>query len=74
MLVVSGMLRSIGFSAYNTLAFADVGDGRLGDANALHAAVQELGNAFGVALASMAIALLGTTAAVLPAGRIPRSS
>ncbi|QUD84128.1 MFS transporter [Gordonia polyisoprenivorans] len=67
-LVVSGMLRSIGFSAYNTLAFADVGEVRLGDANALHAAVQELGNAFGVALASMAIALLGTTAAVLPAG------
>jgi EmrB/QacA subfamily drug resistance transporter len=67
-LFVSGMLRSIGFSAYNTVAFADIDATQLGDANALHAAVQELGNAFGVALASVAIAMVGSGAAGLPAG------
>ncbi len=57
-LVISGALRSIGFSAYNTLAFADVDTGDLADANALHAAVQELGSAYGVAFAAVAVAVL----------------
>lgn len=68
LLVVSGMARSVGFSAYNTLAFADVDESRLGDANAIHAAMQELGNAFGVALASVGIALLDPVSKWLPAG------
>ncbi|MFT4043606.1 MAG: MFS transporter [Gordonia sp. (in: high G+C Gram-positive bacteria)] len=67
LLWISGVLRSVGFSAYNTLAFADVGAERLGDANALHAAVQELGSAGGVALASVAIAVLDSVP-VLAAG------
>ncbi|WP_419220787.1 MFS transporter [Gordonia sp. CPCC 206044] len=66
-LVVSGALRSIGFSAYNTLAFADVDAEHLSDANAVHAAVQELGSAFGVAFGAVAIALCAGIDA-LPAG------
>jgi MFS family permease len=66
-LVISGVLRSIGFSAYNTLAFADVGPSELSDANAVHAAVQELGAAFGVALAAVAISVFAGLD-VLPAG------
>ncbi len=66
-LVISGALRSVGFSAYNTLAFADVEADELSDANAVHAAVQELGSAFGVALAAVAVSALAGVAG-LPAG------
>ncbi|MDY6807437.1 MAG: MFS transporter [Actinomycetota bacterium] len=66
-MVISGALRSIGFSAYNTLAFSDVGPAELSDANAVHAAVQELGAAFGVALAAVAISVFARLD-VLPAG------
>lgn len=67
-LVVSGALRSIGFSAYNTLAFSDVDADDLSDANAVHAAVQELGSAFGVAIGAVAVAAFAGVADVLPAG------
>ncbi|MGV9714321.1 MFS transporter [Gordonia sp. NPDC003424] len=67
-LVVSGALRSIGFSAYNTLAFSEVDPDDLSDANALHAAVQELGSAFGVALGAVAVAAFTSAADGLPAG------
>ncbi|WP_237421991.1 MFS transporter [Gordonia sp. SID5947] len=66
-LVASGALRSVGFSAYNTLAFADVDAGELSDANAVHAAVQELGAAFGVALGAVAVSAFAL-ADGLPAG------
>ncbi|WP_124711571.1 MFS transporter [Gordonia insulae] len=66
-LVISGALRSIGFSAYNTLAFADVDAAELSDANAVHAAVQELGAAFGVALGAVAVSALAVFDG-LPAG------
>ncbi|WP_419228623.1 MFS transporter [Gordonia sp. CPCC 205515] len=67
-LVISGALRSIGFSAYNTLAFSDVDPDDLSDANALHAAVQELGSAFGVAVGAVAVAAFSGAADGLPAG------
>jgi EmrB/QacA subfamily drug resistance transporter len=58
-LYVSGALRSIGFTAYNSLAFADV-DGRdLTHANTLNASVQELASGFGIAVAAMILSLLG---------------
>ncbi|GAA3696851.1 MFS transporter [Gordonia hankookensis] len=66
-LVISGALRSVGFSAYNTLAFADVDADELSDANAVHAAVQELGAAFGVALGAVAVSAFAV-ADGLPAG------
>lgn len=67
-LLLSGALRSIGFSAYNTLAFSDVDPADLSDANAVHAAVQELGSAFGVAVGAVAVAAFSGVADGLPAG------
>lgn len=56
-LVVSGALRSIGFTAYNTLAFADVNDSDLVDANTLHASAQELFAGVGVGIAVVALSV-----------------
>ena len=43
LLALSGTVRSIGFSAYNSAAFADVEPGRMTKANALMSTLQELG-------------------------------
>ncbi|WP_231918097.1 MFS transporter [Microlunatus sagamiharensis] len=48
-LVLSGALRSVGFSAYNSLQFADVDPERLRGANVLSATVQQVAGALGVA-------------------------
>ena len=56
-LFVSGALRSIGFTAYNSLAFADVDSGELTDANTLHATLQELASGLGIALSALVITL-----------------
>lgn len=56
-LFTSGALRSVGFTAYNSVAFADVGDAELAHANTLNAAVQELAAGIGIAVAAV---LLGT--------------
>lgn len=52
-----GGFRSIGFSAYNTLAFADVEGPALSGANTLAATVQQLAQAFGVALGVLVLRL-----------------
>ncbi|MGB3482072.1 MAG: MFS transporter [Mycobacterium sp.] len=52
-LYVSGALRSIGFTAYNSLAFADVDGDDLTHGNTLNASVQELAAGVGVALAAV---------------------
>ncbi len=57
-LYLSGALRSIGFTAYNTLAFADVHGDDLTHANTLNASVQELAAGLGVALAALVVSLL----------------
>lgn len=57
-LYVSGALRSIGFTAYNSLAFADVDGDELTHANTLNAAVQELGAGLGIALAALLLTTL----------------
>ncbi len=54
-LYVSGALRSIGFTAYNTLAFADVEGDRLTHANTLNASVQELAAGLGIAVAALLV-------------------
>lgn len=56
LLCISGALRSIGFTAYNTLAFADVDAAQLTDANTIHACAQELFAGIGVACAVVATA------------------
>jgi EmrB/QacA subfamily drug resistance transporter len=57
LLAVSGMFRSIGFSAYNSLAFADVEPGRMTPANTLMTTVQELGGGLGIAVGALLLRL-----------------
>lgn len=61
-LYVSGALRSIGFTAYNSLAFADVDGEDLTHANTLNAAVQELAAGLGIAIAALLVTVLGSYA------------
>jgi EmrB/QacA subfamily drug resistance transporter len=60
LLVLSGTFRSIGFTAYNTVAFADVPPDRMTSANTLMSAVQELGAGLGVAVAALLVQLGGS--------------
>jgi EmrB/QacA subfamily drug resistance transporter len=57
-LYVSGALRSIGFTAYNSLAFSDVSGDDLTHANTLNASVQELAAGLGIAVAALLLSLL----------------
>lgn len=51
LLLVSGALRSLGFSAYNTLQFVDIGPEQRGNANVLSATLHQLGTSLGIAVA-----------------------
>ncbi|MBB2937838.1 EmrB/QacA subfamily drug resistance transporter [Amycolatopsis bartoniae] len=57
LLVASGVARSIGFTAYNSIAFADVPPERMTHANTLFSALQELGAGLGVAAGALLIRL-----------------
>jgi EmrB/QacA subfamily drug resistance transporter len=54
----SGAARSIGFSAYNSIQFADVHAEDLTNANTLSATLSELGAALGIAIAATALRFL----------------
>ncbi|NMH77222.1 MFS transporter [Pseudonocardia xinjiangensis] len=56
-LAVSGIFRSIGFTAYNSVAFADVDQGRMTHANTLLSTLQELGAGLGVAVGALLVRL-----------------
>ena len=64
LLALSGVFRSIGFSAYNSLAFADVEPARMTPANTLMTTVQELGAGLGVAVGALLLRLGGPVTAV----------
>lgn len=70
-LYVSGALRSVGFTAYNSLAFSDVSGDDLTHANTLNAAVQELASGIGVAVGAL---LLGVFTAAAFDGLSPYSA
>jgi MFS family permease len=57
LLTLSGIFRSIGFTTYNTVAFADVPDNRMTSANTLMSTVQELGGGLGVAVGALLVRL-----------------
>jgi EmrB/QacA subfamily drug resistance transporter len=59
-LYVSGALRSIGFTAYNSLAFSDVDGDDLTHGNTLNASVQELGAGLGIAIAALLLSVLSS--------------
>ena len=52
-LVLSGVFRSVGFSAYNSLQFADVEQARMTDANTLASTLQQVAVGLGVALGAV---------------------
>jgi Na+/melibiose symporter-like transporter len=56
-LFFSGVFRSVGFTAYNTIAFADVDEAQLADANTLSATIQQLTIGLGVAIGALALRL-----------------
>lgn len=58
-LLLSGVFRSVGFTTYNTVAFADVPPERMTSANTLMSTVQELGAGLGVAVGALLVRLGG---------------
>jgi EmrB/QacA subfamily drug resistance transporter len=56
LLFFGGVARSVGFTAYNTIAFADVPADEMTDANTLASTVQQLAAGFGVAVGAVALA------------------
>jgi EmrB/QacA subfamily drug resistance transporter len=67
LLVVSGALRSIGFTAYQSVQFADIDSDATVDANSLSSTVQQVAVAVGIAFAAVVVRA-STTVAVLSAG------
>ena len=61
LLVASGVFRSVGFSAYNTLQFADV---EANNANTLASALQQVATALGLAV--VAVFVRASTAVSAP--------
>jgi EmrB/QacA subfamily drug resistance transporter len=57
LLLLSGVFRSVGFTAYNSVAFADVEPARMTGANTLMSTLQELGAGLGVAVAALLVRL-----------------
>ena len=55
LLAASGIFRSIGFTAYNSAAFADVEPERMTGANTLMSTLQELGAGLGVAVGALLV-------------------
>jgi MFS family permease len=60
LLFISGALRSLGFSAYNTLQFVDIGPDQTTNANVLSATLHQLGMSLGIAVGVITISLAPT--------------
>lgn len=65
LLLLSGVFRSIGFSAYNSLQFADISGAAMAGANTLSATLQQLAGGLGVAVGAL---LLRTGEHLVPGG------
>ena len=57
LLVASGVFRSVGFTTYNSVAFADVDPGDMTHASTLNSTLQELGAGIGVAISALFVRL-----------------
>jgi MFS family permease len=66
LLVVSGAARSVGFTAYGTLAFADVDTPRMTSANTLSATLQQLAGGLGVAIGALGLQVGASTGTQSP--------
>lgn len=67
-LVLGGIFRSTGFSAYNTIAFADVDAAMTSHASTLFATVQQLAAGLGIALAAVAVRIAMPVSLLLHTG------
>ncbi|CAA9316205.1 MAG: Uncharacterized MFS-type transporter [uncultured Friedmanniella sp.] len=61
-LVLSGVFRSIGFSAYNSLQFADLDTADMTDANTLASTLQQVAVGLGVAVGAVILRVVDLTA------------
>ncbi|WP_375426558.1 MFS transporter [uncultured Friedmanniella sp.] len=61
-LVLSGVFRSVGFSAYNSLQFADVEQAGMTDANTLASTLQQVAIGLGVAIGAVILRLVDVVA------------
>ncbi len=68
LLAVSGAARSVGFTAYNTIAFADIEAPSMGDANTITWTAFQVSIAVGVALAAVGVRIGAWSASTLGAG------
>jgi EmrB/QacA subfamily drug resistance transporter len=68
-LLASGVFRSIGFTAYNTIVFADLAPAELNDANTLSSTMQQLTMGLGVAIGALALRAGGPLDSVLGVSR-----
>jgi len=59
LLVISGAARSVGFTAYGTIMFADVDERHLASANTLSSTVQQLAGGLGVAVGVLGLQIGG---------------
>ncbi len=58
-LIAAGFLRSLQFTAYNTLAYAEIPRNRMSAATSLYATVQQLSLTFGITVGAGTLALMG---------------
>jgi MFS family permease len=71
LLAASGVFRSVGFTTYNSVAFADVEPARMTHASTLNATLQELGAGVGVAVGALFVRLGEPVGHVLGLGTGP---
>ena len=64
--VLSGIARSVGFTGYLTMAFGDVPESQMRDANTLQATAQQLSTGLGVATAAVFLRAGGPLGDLLP--------
>ena len=55
LLVISGAARSVGFTAYGTIMFADIDQSQMTPANTLSSTVQQLAGGLGVAVGALGL-------------------
>ncbi len=58
-LISAGFLRSLQFTAYNTIAYADIPRARMSAATSLYATIQQLSMTFGISLGAASLMLSG---------------
>jgi EmrB/QacA subfamily drug resistance transporter len=73
-LAISGVFRSVGFSAYNSVAFSDVPTEKMTHANTLHATLQELGAGLGIAVGALLVRLGDPISAALGLTETPATA